>query len=313
MTIRQRLERLLPRNRETGWPVWVQLPVFLLIELLFYLSVTAVQTQLYSGGVPRWADDAFGMQHSMAMLEGVAMLCATVLCAVRMGLHRAVPFGSHEPRRWTILPVTLWYGGVHFLTTLLVRVLPQEIIPVLTDDLLVYPVVHAGLLLLSFLTLAVMVRSLRRGNGRKARLLLAAQLAIVLAMGVLNVSNMQVQDRLLFGSLGQPDGPTAVITEPVIITAGDMPEDVADFFSGLSEDPEAFLRFVTGEDAGDGGAVFSTPDMAAYEKAMAPVNALSDVLCAAQAVLMFFIMKKWLFPVPEPVDETGAGPAPEEV
>ncbi len=284
-------------------PLWVQLLIFLAIEAAFFAVSMALPNLLnlnllYS---------LFGRGSDVIWIHVLMDAASLTLCLLQITLHWLLTFEGRGQYRWTVLPIWLWFAATQLIVNGLAPILASAGQPVLGRNLFVYPVAHMVLFLLGFAALGVMVHSLRHPAYGRARALLIAQLILILLTSWVGAGSMIVQNELMMDSLPQ-------VTEPIIITSGDLPDDLpegmAELFSSLSEDPNTVINFVTGmETDGESIAAFN-PDnwandssMQAYEEAMAPVNTLSNVLYCVQALGMFFIMKKWLFPAPEPVCE----------
>jgi len=145
MTVWMRLGRLIPRNREGKWPLAVQLLVFVLFEALFIYGKYQASYQAYDPALSNWAIDVFGVEHFDKVLTLLSMLITAEVCAWHIGLQRYITFGGHTPRRWTILPVMLGNFALSIVTWLLSEQLMRLELPLPTENMMVYTVIHSML------------------------------------------------------------------------------------------------------------------------------------------------------------------------
>lgn len=286
MTIWQWLGRILPWNRENKWPMWAEMAAFIGIEALFVLAAPAVMNIAYADGVYLWAQSRFGQHASLAM-SLLAALCGAELCAWRMGLHRVVPFGGNQLRRWTILPVTLWYLAMQAGGALVSERLMSIELPVLTENLYVYPVLHASLYLLCLAAMAAMVAAMRARQTGRAVGLLGLQMLLMAMLFLQSAMYGQLQVRLSMPEMAADAPQTATVY--MIGNEEDLPAELQGLFDG------DVVRVDDFDEIPD--LMFPENDaFTAYEETMAPVWRFGDILGWVQIIPTYFIMKKWLFP-----------------
>ncbi len=287
MTIWRTLSCILPRNREDKWPLWVQGLAFVLIEVLFLMSLEWASALVTNGRVLFWVEEKWGMS-TQAAANLLTLLVGTEICAWRMGLQRVVPFGANQQRRWTILPVTLWFllfdGGAMLLTNLLLQGTP---LPVLTENLLVYRVLAALMEIAALAVMALMVAALRNRRFDRALMLAGLQVLLLLMFSLQSAMDGQIQNEMLMGGLSVPQ-------ETQVYVVGDADESLPGFIPGIDSDDDAVDVVVI-------SSPWEIPESpmedayAAYQERMTPVIHLSRVLAYLSILPMFFIFRKWIF------------------
>lgn len=269
-----KLGRLLPRNREGRWPLPVQLLVFLLIEVLFVCGMNEITLMVYSVSVG-------GTAAALVLAAGV------VLCLARMALHWAFPFGEGAQLRWTALPWTLGYGVLSALGLLLPPVLAGKL-PLPTESLMVYTVLHWLLYAALACVFCWQLMCLRTGEKTRAILLTAAEVLLAGLLILCSACSCQVENAMMDEVFAASQEQPAVVT-----TFGDVTEITGEDLSALlaASGLEGKVTIVSP----DAWTEVPADPFAAYEAALEPVNRLSDVLMWVMRIPLFFAMKGWLF------------------
>lgn len=306
MTIWMKLGRLLPRNQEGKWPLPVQLLVFVLFEALFIYGKYQASYLVYDPTMYNWALDTFGMMHSDHVLTLLSMLISAEVCAWHIGLQRYITFGAQTLRRWTILPVTLGYLALSIVTWLLGQLLLTVELPLLTDNIMVYTVVHSVLYAAIVVVFCALIHAFRRKEKGRAGLLVVAEIALVLLLTLCSACSGQVQQRMLEAAYADPAAHQVTVTT-IGVAEGEGTDDLLTAIlssSGLNPDDVVIVspENVNPEDVATtdlagllSGLAASADPFAAYEEAMKPSNLVGDILMWVQLIPIFFGMKRWLF------------------
>lgn len=289
-----KLDRLIPRNREGKWPLAVQLLVFVLFEALFIYGKYQAGYLVYAPAMYNWAVDTFGMTHGDHVLTLLSMLVSAEICAWHIGLQRYIPFGGYTPRRWTILPITLGYAALNIAVWLLGQLLLTVDLPLPTENMMVYTVVHSVLYVGIVVVFCAWIHACRRREKGRAGLLAAMELVLVLLLALCSACSGQIQQQMLEAAYADP------AAQQVTVTTIGVPEaegtdallDAILSNSGLSTEDVVILP---AEEALSGLTAAADP-FAAYEEAMRPSTLLGDVLMWVQLIPIFFAMRRWLFP-----------------
>ncbi|MBE5809804.1 MAG: hypothetical protein E7318_02595 [Clostridiales bacterium] len=296
MTVWMRLGRLIPRNREGKWPLAVQLLVFVLFEALFIYGKYQASYQAYDPALSNWAIDVFGVEHFDKVLTLLSMLITAEVCAWHIGLQRYITFGGHTPRRWTILPVMLGNFALSIVTWLLSEQLMRLELPLPTENMMVYTVIHSMLYVAIVVVFCALVHAFRFGKKSHAGWLAAADGILVLLLTLCIACSGQMQQDMLEEACADP------AAQQVTVTTIGVPEGVGEESNALLD---ALLAHsgLNAEDvvivpAGDmlSSMQAATDPFAAYEEAMKPSNLVGDILMWVQLLPIFFAMKRWLFP-----------------
>ncbi len=304
------LGRILPWNRENKWPLWAQLMAFALFELLFIWAVEAATALVYLGPVMRWADRTFGASSGMA-LNLLCGLLGAELCAWRMGLHRVVPFGANQPRRWTVLPVALWYLAFQACAVLLSYGFSLMALPLWTVNPFLGPVVHCGLYLLSLIAMAAMVAAFREKRLSRACALLLAQILLITGLSLMSAMESRAQFQQMMQE-AQP--PIAMVVVPegaeeneeLLAILGKLEGVTPDSVIIVNDPAELYgLSAKPFDDPAELDVLFAHPE---EDAAADPAMLFATVLQYLQIIPTFFILKRWIFPHKEEVsyDESAA-------
>lgn len=306
MTIWMKFGRLLPRNQEGKWPLPVQLLVFVLFEALFIYGKYQANYLVYNPTMYNWALDTFGMMHSDHVLTLLSMLISAEVCAWHIGLQRYITFGGQTLRRWTILPIALGYLALNLVIWLLGQLLLTVELPLLTDNMMVYTVIHSVLYVGIVVVFCALVHALRFGNKSRAGALAAAEIALVLLLTLCSACSGQIQQNMLAEVYAAPTSQQVTVTH-IGVSEGEITDDLFAAFlssSGLNPDDVVIVspENVNPEDVATtdlagllSGLAASADPFAAYEEAMKPSNLVGDILMWVQLIPIFFGMKHWLF------------------
>lgn len=306
MTVWMRLGRLIPRNREGKWPLGVQLLVFVLFEALFIYGKYQASYLVYDPTMYNWALDTFGMMHGDHVLTLLSMLISAEVCAWHIGLQRYITFGGNTPRRWTILPITLGYLTLSLVTWLLGQLLLTVELPLPTESVVVYTVLHSVLYAAIVAVFCALIHAFRRNEKARAGLLAAAELSLVLLLTLCSVCSGQIQQNMLMEAYEDPTAQQVTVTTFGVSDTEDADDLLAAILSSSGLNPDDVV-IVSPEDvnpvdvattdlSGLLSAFTASKDpFAAYEEAMKPSNLVGDILMWVQLIPIFFAMKRWLF------------------
>lgn len=304
MTIWMKLGRLLPRNREGKWPLPVQLLVFVLFEALFIYGKYYISYLVYDPTMYNWALDTFGMMYGDHVLTLLSMLVSAEVCAWYIGLQRCITFGGHTPRRWTILPITLGYLALSLITWLLGQALLPMDLPLLTDNMMVYTVVHSVLYVGIVVVFCALIYAFRHKEKNRAGLLTAAEIALVLLLTLCSACSGQIQQEMLEAAYADPAAQQVTVTT-FGVSEGEGTDALLNAILSSSGVNAEDVVIVPAEEVLS-GLTAATDPFAAYEEAMKPSNLLGDILMWAQLIPIFFAMKRWLFPKEDILKEAAA-------
>lgn len=306
MTTWMRLGRLFPRNREGKWPLPVQFLVFVLFEALFIYGKYYISYLVYDPTLYNWALDTFGIMYGDHVLTLLSMLVSAEVCAWHIGLQRYITFGGHTLRRWTILPIALGYLALNLMTWLLGQALLTVDLPLLTDNMMVYTVVHSVLYVGIVVVFCALIHAFRRKEKGRAGLLAAAEIALVLFLTLCTACSGQIQQNMLAEVYAAPASQQVTVTT-IGVSEGEGTDDLLTAIlssSGLNPDEVIIVSpenvnpevVATTDLAGLlSGLAASADPFAAYEEAMKPSNLVGDILMWVQLIPIFFAMKRWLF------------------
>lgn len=293
MTIWTKLKRLLPPNRDGKWPLALQLIVFLLLEALFIWGKHQADGLVYASSLSTWAMDVFGFEHFDKALTLLSMLIAAEICAWHIGTQRYITFGGQTLRRWTVLPIALGYLALSLVTWLLSEQLMRVSLPLPTDNMMVYTIIHSLLYAAIVVVFCALIHALRRMEKARAGWLAAADVVLVLLLTLCIACSGQVQRDMVAQAYADPAAQQVTVTT-IGVPEGEGTDDLLAAIlshSGLSTED---VVIVPAEDALASMQAASDP-FAAYEEAMKPADRLADILMWVQLIPIFFAMKRWLF------------------
>lgn len=302
MILQKMSERLSLLHRRARWPLPMMILFFVLLEALFILVKSAVNSLVYAPDMYHWAMETFGMTQGDQMLTLVSILASTAVCAWHIGLQRYVTFSRHTARRWSILPITLGYAALSIVSWLLGPLLVRMELPLPTENLLVYTVAYSILYTAIVTVFCAVIYAFRFSTKKNALLLMTADAALVLLLMLNTACSGQVQQSMLDAAYANP------AAHQVTVTTIGIPEN---------EDSEGLLNAVLSHSGLSTEEVVIVPAEEAlstlrnnpftdYEEAMAPSNLLGDILLWIQLIPVFFAMKRWLFPLNDIPKEAAA-------
>lgn len=295
MTIWMKLKRVLPPNRDKKWPLALQLIVFLLLEALFIWGKYQANGLVYASSLSNWAMNTFGYEHFDQVLTLLSMLIAAEICAWHIGLQRSITFGGHTPRRWTILPITLGYAALSIVTWLLPLLLTSVTLPLPTENMLVYTVVHSALYAGIVVVFCALIHAFRRREQSLAGLLAAVEIALVLLLTLCTACSGQLQRDMFAEAYADPTSQQVTVTTFGVPECEDTDELLAAILSHSGLDAEDVV-IVPAEEALSSLQAAADP-FASYEEAMKSSSLLGEILMWVQLIPIFFAMKRWLFPL----------------
>lgn len=293
MTIWMKLKRVLPPNRDNKWPLALQLIVFLLLEALFIYGKYQASYLVYDPAMYSWALDTFGMMHGDNVLTLLSMLISAEVCAWHIGLQRYVTFGGNTPRRWTILPITLGYASLSIVTWLGSQALLRVDLPLVTDNMMVYTIVHSLLYAGIVVVFCALIHAIRRRENIRAGLLAAADAVLVLLLTLCIACSGQIQQEMLEAAYADPASQQVTVTT-IGISEGEGTDALLNAILSSSGLGAEDVVVVPAEEALSGLIAAADP-FAAYEEAMKPSDTLGDILMWVQLVPIFLAMSRWLF------------------
>ncbi len=283
-----RIGRFLPRNSEGKWPLWLQLLVFLAIQTVFDRAMYCVP-----GPIAELTQSPFGPfanvspNWQMFWNTALGLLVCGAIQAWQAGFHRVIPFGAQHLRRWTILPLTLWYLAVNLLGAL-VSLLPLGELPPLTQNHTLFAVIYSCLFLGAYGAMAVMVDAMRTRRPGRAWGMVAVQIVLLTVMLLSSQADMQLTMRETFPAQGEPT--TVYVYAPE--SGGESTEMMDAMLGIIARD----TGMVVGDTVvvTDPSQIFSQDD--GFEKQAEASNRLSMLLNFLMAIPMFFILRRWIFP-----------------
>lgn len=307
MTIWMTLGRLFPCNREGKWPLAVQFLVFLLFEALFIWGVAQASALASDPTMSNWAMDVFGIEHFDKFLTFLSTLITAEVCAWRIGLQRYITFGGHTPRRWTILPITLGYLALSLIIWLGSRALLTVELPLPTDNMMVYTVLHNLLYAGIVVVFCAGIFYLRKGEKSHVLRLAAAEIVLILLLVLCTACDGQIRKNMLNDYFEPVDVIEQVKEEhleyniPIDVTGQVKAEYPEYSIPESATSGYAYIIELNPNATWEAG----TPIIAdIYEEAMKPSDTLGTILMWVQLIPIFFAMKRWLFVREEDIRST---------